>query len=115
MSVAYQTSGSIAVSDEEALRFAEFADQFSQAVSEESETASERVSTGKLTIRKDSIKASLEGKLPGQVRAKTSPAMSSMIAVSLIESLEDHTVSVEAMLLAPSDQRHVHEYEFKIS
>lgn len=75
MSVAYQTSGSIAVSDEEALRFAEFADHYSQAVDDRPEEdstnsklhAKSKTAEGSLTIRKGSIQASLEGKLPGQV------------------------------------------------
>ena len=74
MSVAYQTSGSIAVSDEEALRFAEFADDFSQAADEGRALAVgnlrpvDKSLTTNVTLRKERIKASLENKLPGQVQ-----------------------------------------------
>ena len=77
VSVAYQTSGSIAVSDEEALRFAEFADQYSQTVCKQPQKDSalkqlklENLPMESLRGRKESIKASLEGKQPGQVRSQ---------------------------------------------
>ncbi len=59
VSVAYQTSGSIAVSNEEALRFAEFAEQYALTVDKEQSKA--------LRERKEKIKASLAEQLPGEV------------------------------------------------
>lgn len=60
VSVAYQTSGSIAVSDEEALRFAEFASSY---------LAASRVQSPDPALQKveDSIRRSLRAKRAGEV------------------------------------------------
>lgn len=58
MEVAHQTSGSIAVSDEEALRFAEFAAHYHSALDPPGATSQASL---------DSIRAFLGGKRPGQV------------------------------------------------
>ena len=60
VSVAYQTSGSIAVSDEEALRFAEFAHSFGLA-------RSNGASVPVLEEAREKIRTSLQAKRPGEV------------------------------------------------